>query len=168
MSADSVVERIDNLRLAWRSMDAGRRNLVVFCSVGLGVLLALGLAVAQARESTRLNGVLQQLAHQEAQFYADASEAKALLQTPESSKGLEEATVAAVQALAGEGVSVTPSGAGGFRLMSASMRYTQWWALCGELDRRFGLTLSALELAPKQDVKENISFDMTVAKGRAP
>jgi type II secretory pathway component PulM len=165
-------ERIDNARLAWTALDARRRNLILLIVFGALALVAVALGMAQSREAKRLNDVLQQLARQEATFYNQANEAKSLLKRPASANAVANADVPALQTLAGEGVSVTAAPGGGFRLMSASMPYAKWWSLCAELDRKFGLTMSALELAPKQDVKQNVSFDMTLVPaqrgGRAP
>ena len=162
MSNASFTERIENARLAWGALDTRRRNLILFVVISALALLAVTWGMAQSREAQRLNATLQQLAKQEAAFYAQANEAKALIKMPSRSTAVANADVPALQAVAGEGVSVTAVPGGGFRLMSASMPYAKWWALCAELDRRFGLTLSALELAPKQDVKQNVSFDMTL------
>ncbi len=164
----ALQERLDSARIAWGSVEAGRRRLLMWGLLAGAALVAASLAIAQARESRRLAAALQQLSQQEAQFDAHAKEAAALLKVAAVPKTMADADLPALQALAGQGVSVTAAPGGGFRLMSASMPYTAWWALCDELDRRYGLTLTALELAPKQDVKENISIDMTVARSRAP
>jgi hypothetical protein len=165
-------EWIENARQAWKMLDARQRNVILVPTLFMVALVVVLQAMSQLRESRSQVAVLEQLAIQEAAFYTQANEAKSLLKRPASSSAVVNADVPAIMALAGEGVSVTAAPGGGFRLMSASMPYAKWWSLCAELDRKFGLTMSALELAPKQDVKQNVSFDMTLVPaqrgGRAP
>ncbi|MBL8521859.1 MAG: type II secretion system protein M [Betaproteobacteria bacterium] len=159
----TVQGKIERLQQAWATLDASHRRLAAgVCLVALAIG-GVAWFQSQRNEARMLERALASLARQEAAFNVEAREAKALQAMPAGAQATTEADLAAIQSLAGEGVSVTAVPGGGYRLMSASVPYARWWALCDELDRRHGLTMSALEWAPKQDVKDNVSFDMTVS-----
>ena len=164
---DRWAEWMDSLVSRWNSLESYVRQFVVAITVFAVCGFAMTTFLSMRKESASLENALLKLQVAQARMAEDAATAKLLLTRPEAMQTAVVADVPGIQTLAGEGVSVTVAPGGGFRLMSASIPYAKWWALCAELDRRFGLTMSALELAPKQDVKQNVSFDMTVTPGRS-
>jgi type II secretory pathway component PulM len=164
---ETIAERIEPVLQRWRALDPRWQRVLAQWGVVVAAGLALLVLFALSREGEKLERSLAALAVTQARFDADAKEARALLALPVSASATSAADVAALQALAGEGIVVTVTG-DAFRLMGASIAYARWWNLLAELDRRHGLTMVALELAPKQDVKENISFDMTVSRRKTP
>lgn len=163
MSArDRLFDSLAPARERWRGLDARSRSRWLLAAGGLALLVLYAfLWLPTQREHARLETRLAALQRDEAAMAVQSREALALLAQP-AGRAANPTDLAAVQALAGEGVSVSAQPGGGFRLMSAAFPTARWGALLDDLNRR-GLVLKTLELAPKQDVKENVSFDMVIA-----
>lgn len=151
----------------WHKLEPRQQRLLGSLTGVVCVALVLAYVWLPAiRERERLIARLPQLRAQLALMQAQGEEIRNLTSTSLIAPAPKTAPdIAALQAIFGEGTRVSLEPNRALRVVIPKTTYTLWWDRIGELQMRFGLSVTSLSLTRLQTPGPNLEFsvDMLLA-----